>query len=361
MSIIAASGAAVKKICDGARDLCRNPELSACIPDKLTLVWGTRATTDMVILFTLHRSEQRQGGVTGARLAGLELTGLPFKSTQDVEYRLNQDATPLTDQEIQDLYPWMQQLGTGAIRRLEAELSLRNIQAVRQFDKSSGRIGKWSLWLNVALFILTIVAVWIAIRSYREAKRSSAEQQATLESSRHSLEVATTSLDRLARTADEQLRQIQEYQKQALAKPSFTAKLQSLQTNSPTTFEKVGVKVLPHIAVPYGADLVLVLTVQNKGSAAHSVRLVVGVTPIPIERFEPAGGLKPASGRTFGGESLNEYLYEFPSFYAHDIAVYPIMLRVKANAPDRSAQMYVRIDSPDLSQRYEQWWIFRKN
>ncbi len=145
---------------------------------------------------------------------------MPFKDLQSVENRLTQDKAPLTDAEIQELYPWMQYLTVGAARRLDAELALRNIEAVRKFDKSSSRIGKWSLALTVALFFLTVAAVWIAIASYRDTKRSATEQQRTLDTSREALQTATTLLQQSVQTAKDQLDLAQQQQAQALQRPN---------------------------------------------------------------------------------------------------------------------------------------------
>lgn len=121
---------------------------------------------------------------------------MPFDSFEAVDQRLTQNAAPLTDQEILDLYPWMQQLSTGATRRLQAELSLRTVKTIKDFDENSGKAAKWGLWLNIALLVLTVVATWIAIKSYRDADRSSKEQEKTLEASREALEeVLTTASD----------------------------------------------------------------------------------------------------------------------------------------------------------------------
>jgi len=119
---------------------------------------------------------------------------MPFHSSNDVIQRLTQNPAQLSDQEIIDLYPWMQQLTTGAAHRLNAELALRNIQSIARFGENSTRVARWSLALNGAMLLLSVLAIFIAVRSYHQAERSATEQQATLDASRTALEhvLATT-------------------------------------------------------------------------------------------------------------------------------------------------------------------------
>ncbi len=114
---------------------------------------------------------------------------MPIHTLLEAEARLR-DPAPLTQEDIRELMPRMTLLSTGAVRRLEAEQALQNLQAIRLFDASSQKIWRWSLWLNIALFFLTVAAVVIAIGSYRAAERSSAQQQKTLDASRGALEAA---------------------------------------------------------------------------------------------------------------------------------------------------------------------------
>ncbi len=119
---------------------------------------------------------------------------MPFHSANDVQQRLTQNPEPLSDQELIDLYPWMQQLSTGGAHRLQVELALRNIQSVERFDKSSSKVAHWSLILNVGMLVLSVLAICIALGAYRQAERSAGQQQATLDASRMALEqvLATT-------------------------------------------------------------------------------------------------------------------------------------------------------------------------
>ncbi|MSO20724.1 MAG: hypothetical protein EXQ56_09740 [Acidobacteria bacterium] len=59
---------------------------------------------------------------------------------------------PLTAQEIRDVMPYMNTLGTGAVRRLEAEAALQNleaiqksVEAIQKFDESTGKTSRQSL------------------------------------------------------------------------------------------------------------------------------------------------------------------------------------------------------------------------
>src|SRR4051812_44539953 len=67
---------------------------------------------------------------------------MPFRSGNDVIQRLTQNPAQLTETEIIDLYPWMQQLTTGAAHRLNAELALQTIQSIGRFDKNSTRVAR---------------------------------------------------------------------------------------------------------------------------------------------------------------------------------------------------------------------------
>lgn len=137
---------------------------------------------------------------------------MPFHSSNDVIQRLTQNPAQLSDAEIIDIYPWMQGLTTGAAHRLNAELALRTTQSIARFDKNSSRVARWALALNGAMLLLSVLAIFIAVRSYHWAERSATEQQATLNASRKALEqvLATTTeqqklLQQSVETAGQQL------------------------------------------------------------------------------------------------------------------------------------------------------------
>jgi hypothetical protein len=82
---------------------------------------------------------------------------MPFNSSQQAENRLRADISKLTPEEVRDLIPYMNQIGEGAMRRLDSELALQNLEAVQAFEKSSSRLTMWLLGLTVVLTILTVV------------------------------------------------------------------------------------------------------------------------------------------------------------------------------------------------------------
>ncbi len=185
---------------------------------------------------------------------------MPIHTTSEAEARLR-DPAPLTQEEIRDLMPHMTLLSTGAVRRLEAEQALQNLQAIRLFDASSQKIGRWSLWLNIALFFLTVAAVVIAIGSYRAAEHSSAQQQKTLDASRGALEAAVKSLQSLTSVAEDfYKREAERERRQPKVEVSFR---QSLQVGSSET--KLAATV--HKFELIGSPAKIFFLVRNFGTA----------------------------------------------------------------------------------------------
>src|SRR5690348_4814198 len=102
----------------------------------------------------------------------------PFNSGRDVETRLA-DPTPLTPEEIRDLFPWMNQISEVGMRRLKSQLALQNIEAVQEnigavqkFEQSSSRLAKWLVWLTAALVALTLAVVYYSSLLVRFEKKS---------------------------------------------------------------------------------------------------------------------------------------------------------------------------------------------
>ena len=85
---------------------------------------------------------------------------MPFPSSGDVENRLRTDNAKLTAQEVRDLMPWMNQISEVGMRRLGAELSLQNLEAVQNFEKSSSRLTRWVIGLTAVLLVLTVVIAY---------------------------------------------------------------------------------------------------------------------------------------------------------------------------------------------------------
>jgi hypothetical protein len=88
---------------------------------------------------------------------------VPFASSQDAESRLRSNNAKLTAEEVRDLMPHMNQISETGMRRLKAELTLQNIEAVQKFERSSSRLTGWIIGLTLALVALTVV---IAYYSY---------------------------------------------------------------------------------------------------------------------------------------------------------------------------------------------------
>lgn len=161
---------------------------------------------------------------------------MPFTSAIDADIRLR-NPTPLSEQEIQDLMEWLPFLSTGSVRRLEAESALKQLKAIKQFDATSGRIGKLGLWVNGALFVLTVVATIIALASYRDANRTSAEQSKILKGQKDALDESKNALESVvsvmqtqkglleqsAATSKSELEIIQDQNRRALEKPDVEA------------------------------------------------------------------------------------------------------------------------------------------
>ncbi|GEM_PF-3618445 len=82
---------------------------------------------------------------------------MPFHSSQDVETRLKTNTTKLKPEEVRDLMQWMNNISEAGMRRLNSELSLQNLEAVQQFEKSSSRLTGWLIGLTAVLVVLTVV------------------------------------------------------------------------------------------------------------------------------------------------------------------------------------------------------------
>lgn len=144
---------------------------------------------------------------------------MPFSSLEDVEARLANANEPLSEQEICEFAQWLPLMSETDKKRLDIQLDLQTIKAIRQMDSGGTRLAKSSLALNVALFALSIAALCIALKTYVSAEASGAgqtvqmlKQQQALDKSREALEktletieAQQTVLDRLSKTADTQL------------------------------------------------------------------------------------------------------------------------------------------------------------
>ena len=61
---------------------------------------------------------------------------MPINNETDANARLV-DKTPLTEETLRGLMPYIGQITGGPMRRLDAELALQNIAAFRKFDAAS--------------------------------------------------------------------------------------------------------------------------------------------------------------------------------------------------------------------------------
>jgi hypothetical protein len=100
-----------------------------------------------------------------------EASKMPFPDSRSADIRLVGDATPLTEEEIRDLLPWVRVLSNAARERLQAELSLiqlaamrrqeqltaRQFQSFAEFDRSTSRANRWMIGFTAAVTIMTLV------------------------------------------------------------------------------------------------------------------------------------------------------------------------------------------------------------
>ncbi len=107
---------------------------------------------------------------------------MPFNSWNDVENRLGYPA-PLSSEEIRELLPWMNQVTDAGMRRLNAHLALKNLEAVQKFEQSSSKLTKWLIGFTVVLVILTIVIAFYTVVLARKepsiGQRQSTSSQAS--------------------------------------------------------------------------------------------------------------------------------------------------------------------------------------
>jgi len=321
-----------------------------------------------------------------------ERGAVPFQDARDAEKRLV-NPQPLSEEEIFDLIPWLQLVGEGSRARLQAHLGIANVRAirglnetsatiegaVRRMDEGSTKLGTEGLRLNKALFVWTIVgiavstiigvvAVWIAVKSYKDASASAnqqqqalIQQQQTLDGARRSLESAGQALNRLTTLSEQQLKQAEEYQKQALAKPDFAVDFLFLQP-TPKTVRKYPLQSIFEYEVPYGRDFVFLAVVKNvTHTPAHNLRVQFGIGT--SDKIESISVVPP------------QVVTEVPApadmpgwkLFQKDAAVfYPgewhlqVIARIKADAPDGLTQMFVGVDGGDLTHRYQQWAVLHK-
>jgi hypothetical protein len=104
---------------------------------------------------------------------------MPFNSWQEAENRLGNPA-PLTSEEIRDLFPHLNQISETGMRRLNAHLALKNLEAVQKFEQSSSRLTRWLIGLTFVLVVLTIViACYTVVLARKESSPAESRQRFT--------------------------------------------------------------------------------------------------------------------------------------------------------------------------------------
>lgn len=308
---------------------------------------------------------------------------MAFQSAREAEQRLV-NPQPLSEDEIIELMPWMQLLSAGSHARLQAHLGIANVRAiqalnettatiegaVRRMDEGSTKLGTEGLRLNKALFVWTILGIlistilgggafWIALKSYKAADAASVQQQQTLDGSRRSLEAASQALNRLTTLSEQQLKQGEEYQKQALAKPDFAVDFLFLPP-TPKTVRKYPLQSIFEYKAPYGRDFMFMPIVKNISHIpAHNVRIFFGMGT--SDKIESITVVPPDAMREVPSSVPGWKLFERDEsvFYPGEWQV-QVIARIKADTPDGFAQMAVSVEGSDLTHRYQQWAVLRK-
>ena len=85
---------------------------------------------------------------------------MPFKDLQDAENRLRGNPAKITPQEWRDLMQWIPDASGLAIKRVDAELALQNIEAVQKFEQSSSILTWWLIGMTGALVLMTAALVY---------------------------------------------------------------------------------------------------------------------------------------------------------------------------------------------------------
>jgi hypothetical protein len=81
---------------------------------------------------------------------------MPFRRWDEAEARLRAPER-LTQGDVRDLFVYLPQLSIAGERRLNAELALQTIEAVQQFENSSGKLAARLVALTAVLTVLTVV------------------------------------------------------------------------------------------------------------------------------------------------------------------------------------------------------------
>ena len=101
---------------------------------------------------------------------------MPYQSQAEANDRLA-DPAPLTDQELLDLLPWMRAMAGGSLQRLHTEVAIKNVTAIRDFERSSNRVARWMIVLVIGQVVLAAAQVALFLGS----RRKDAQRAAGLE------------------------------------------------------------------------------------------------------------------------------------------------------------------------------------
>jgi hypothetical protein len=68
----------------------------------------------------------------------------------------------ITPQEWRDLMRWIPDASGLAIKRVDAELALQNIEAIQKFERSTSLLTWWLIGMTGALVLMTAALVYYA-------------------------------------------------------------------------------------------------------------------------------------------------------------------------------------------------------
>lgn len=228
-------------------------------------------------------------------------------------------------------------------------------------------------WTSLRDFVLEIAVIaligWeirLAIQQGVQQSENFDRQQQVLtnlqrssETSVRSLDSAVQSLNRLTTTTDQQAKKLEDYQKQALAKPDFALDFMVVPPTTKTV-RKLKLQTILEYKLPHGRNFFLMPAIRNVSSIpAHNVRIFWGIGPRDwldsIEFVPPQPQPMVEVPSSIPGWRLFEQ--DQAVLYPGDWNV-AINVAIKADAP--MIQMALSIEGSDLTHRYQQWATFSK-
>jgi hypothetical protein len=106
---------------------------------------------------------------------------MAFYSQEEVELRLLRVDDPLAEEEIADCFVWLNLINDNAKERLRLEIQLQQLRSQRESNKTGRKANRVSMALNIALFLLSVLALAVSNKSYLSAEASSAAQTGEME------------------------------------------------------------------------------------------------------------------------------------------------------------------------------------